>query len=616
MLIAFSLCSQGQAWAPILSPSQAIDWSKAGVGGIPPRTTNCAVLSPSATLAQINSALASCPSGQTVYLSVGTYSITGSISIPSNVTLRGAGANQTILNATGTSGNVISLGAGGFYSAAPIISVTSGATAGSTSIVVKSLVDLHNTISIGSYLAIGEINNSSYVTASGSEGLCTWCDGGWSSTGAYSRGQIVKVTGISGTTLTISPGLYTAYTNSPMAATSYRETVFAGVENLQVYANNTGYNANFQMSACAYCWIKGVESNYTDGDHVEVYAGYHDEVRDSYFSNAYLHTSGHHDSDVVLAYKTSATLVENNIIERTHVAIMVEWGAAGNVVAYNYTMGEFHNSATNVVMGGIDYHGAHPQFNLLEGNITTAISQDSTWGSSSQTTAYRNWVIGTNRICLPMSGRGTVSCLGANGHYGFQGARAIQMSYLATNNSFVGNVVGSSQMQSLLTLYSFPGTAEGQTASVEYPSVRSYDAVAYGWTFGYGEESDNGTGTGCAGGTAPCHLAGTSTTDFFHGNFNHVDGSITWAAGVTKMLPASFYLSSKPTWWGSMPFPATGPDVTGGSGPGGHSYGNPAQACYFNVMGGADGGAGGPLTFNASACYGPQHPTGLTGTVH
>jgi hypothetical protein len=193
----------------------------------------------------------------------------------------------------------------------------------------------------------------------------------------------------------------------------------------------------------------------------------------------------------------------------------------------------------------------------------------------------------------------------------------MQMSYLTTIDNFAGNVVGSSQMQSLIG-YSSP---LAQAASVEYPATRSYDAVAYGWSFGYGEASDDGSGTGCDGGTSPCHLAGTSATDFFHGNYNNVNGSITWASGVTHTLPASFYLSSKPSWWGSMPFPATGPDVSGGTGPGGHSYGNPAQSCYFSVMGGSDGGAGSPLTFNANTCYGsgaqaPPAPTGLTATVH
>jgi hypothetical protein len=613
---ACSLYSHAQQWSPVLNSSQAINWSNSGVGGIPARTTNCASLTSSASVSQINSALAACPSGQTVSLAAGTYSISGSITIPSNVTLRGAGANSTVLNATGGGGNVINLGTGS-ASYNPL-NITGGATSGSTSISVSNA----SGVKTGMYLVIAETNNSSYVSNNGSEGACTWCDG-WSTNGNLSRGQIVAVTGVSGSSVTISPGLYGAYTNSPIAVPFNMSASYAGVENLQVYANNTGHSANFGMSACAYCWIKGVESNYTDGDHVDVYWGYRDEVRDSYFSNAYLHEPGSHDSDIDLAYKTSATLVENNIVERTHASIMMEWGAAGNVIAYNYTSGEFDSGSTNFVIGGVSFHGAHPQFNLLEGNVLTQIYPDSVWGTSSQTTAFRNWVVGTNRVCSPLSGRGTVSCSGSNGHYAFQAARAMQMSYLTSKNNFVGNVVGSSQMQSLTTNN---GSALSQAASVEYPATRSYDSVAYGWSFGYGESSDDGSGSGCSGGSSPCHRAGTSANDFSHGNFSNAGGAISWASGVTQSLPSSFYLSGKPAWWGSLSFPATGPDVSGGSGPGGHSYGNPAEACYLNVMKGSDGGAGGPFTFNASTCYGsgagggtspgPAAPQGLTGVVH
>jgi Pectate lyase superfamily protein len=609
-LFVFSLYSQAQVWSPLLSSNAAIDWSKSGVGGIPARTTNCASLTSSATVAQINSALASCASGQTVSLAAGTYSVTGNINVPSNVTLRGAGANLTILNATGSGGNVVNLGSGS-VSYKPI-NITSGATAGSTSIAVSNAAG----ISAGTYLVVTETNNSSYVSTAGSEGTCTWCDGSWTSNGSLARGQIVAVTAVSGTTLTISPGLYGAYTNTPVAVPFSMSASYAGVEDLQVYANNTGYSANFGISTCAYCWVKGVESNYTDGDHVDAFWGYHDEIRDSYFSNSFLHTPGSHDSDVDLAYKTSATLVENNIVERTHVAIMMEWGAAGNVISYNYTMGEFDAGSTNVVIGGISFHGAHPQYNLLEGNVVTQIYPDSVWGTSSQTTAFRNWAIGTNHICNPTSGRGTISCSGTNGHYGFQAARAMQISYLSTKNNFVGNVVGSAQDQSLLG-YTNP---VAQTASIEYPAVRSYDAVAFGWSFGYGELSDDGTGTGCVGGVASCHASGTSTTDLSTGNYNNIGSSVLWASGVAQTLPPSFYLAGQPSWWGSIPFPATGPDVTGGTGPGGHSFGNPAETCYVNVMKGSDGGAGGPLTFNASSCYGTSTsgssgPLDLTGTV-
>jgi len=197
-----------------------------------------------------------------------------------------------------------------------------------------------------------------------------------------------------------------------------------------------------------------------------------------------------------------------------------------------------------------------------------------------------------------MSGRGAVNCSGANGHYGFQAARAIEISYLGTANNFVGNVVGSVQMQSLKG-YNYP---LAQQASIEFPSKRSYDAAAYGWSFGYGRTGDDGVESGCAGGAPPCHASEQPPLTLSR-NYNNIGASLAWAPGVTHRLPPSFYLTRRPAWWGSMPFPATGPDVTGGNGPGGQSYGNPAQACYLHAMAGSDGGAGGPLSFSASRCY-------------
>lgn len=571
-----------------------VDWSQSGVGRIPPRTQICANLNAPAGVGQINAALAACPSGQTVYLAPGTYAITGTVRIPSNVTLRGAGADRTILNATGTSGDVISMGSGSV--AYRPVRITAGATAGSTSLQLSGAPGLR----VGSYLVIAETNDPAYVSTAGSGGNCNWCDG-WTDNGRLARGQIVTVTAVHGNSVGIAPALYSAYTQAPIAVSFEMAASYAGVENLQVYANNSGYGSNFSMRMCAWCWIKGVESNYADGDHVEIYWGFHDEIRDSYFSNAFLHGPGIHDSDLQIGWKTTASLVENNIIERTHAAIMLEWGAAGNVIAYNYTLGEFDSGAPNLDIGGIDFHGAHPQFNLLEGNVLTMIDADSVWGTSSDTTGFRNWVVGTNRICRPMRGRGTVQCAGANGHYGFQAARAIEFSYLSTRNVFIGNVLGSAAMQAL----SGDHSALRQQDSVEYPAPRSYDGTAYGWSFGYGRTGDDGSGTGCGGGIPPCHRAGTSATDFLHGNYDNVGGSTHWVPGVTETLPASIYLKGKPAWWGDLPFPATGPDVTGGPGPGGHSYGNPARACYLNRMGGSDGGVGGPLPFNAERCYGP-----------
>jgi hypothetical protein len=137
-------------------------------------------------------------------------------------------------------------------------------------------------------------------------------------------------------------------------------------------------------------------------------------------------------------------------------------------------------------------------------------------------------------------------------------------------------------------------------------------------TFGYGESSDSGSSvTGCAGSTnPPCHSTNAYATAFLHGNYTYADNNVdNWASGVTKTLPASFYRSAKPAWWGVLTYPAIGPDITGGAGANGHASLIPAQNCYLNVMGGTEGGAGSPLTFSADQCY-PLPPSVVTATPH
>ncbi len=84
----------------------------------------------------------------------------------------------------------------------------------------------------------------------------------------------------------------------------------------------------------------------------------------------------------------------------------------------------------------------------------------------------------------------------------------------------------------------------------------------------------------------------------------------------SQALPDSFYLTAKPAWFGSVPWPAIGPDVSGGNlaGVGGHAYKIPAQLCFENVMHGSF--SSGLLSFNAKNCYAagpsPQPPEDLT----
>jgi hypothetical protein len=62
-----------------------------------------------------------------------------------------------------------------------------------------------------------------------------------------------------------------------------------------------------------------------------------------------------------------------------------------------------------------------------------------------------------------------------------------------------------------------------------------------------------------------------------------------------------------PVWWPlAKPWPAIGPEVTGGniSGLGGHAHTIPAEDCYRDHMNGPADGSGPVLSFNAQRCYG------------
>src|SRR5260370_34165026 len=138
-------------------------------------------------------------------------------------------------------------------------------------------------------------------------------------------------------------------------------------------------------------------------------------------------------------------------------------------------------------------------FNLMEGNIDQQIHLDSLWASHSHNTTRRNWAKGSTKICNPLSGRGTVSCAGANGHFAFQANRPMDIDFLGSSYNLVADVVGSAEMANLTI--SGGGTAMAQVdkaiavcgPSPFGPSSRSYDQASYAYSLGYGETNDDGS---------------------------------------------------------------------------------------------------------------------------
>jgi len=613
----------GQAWSGVLNPSRAVDWSQAGAPKIKEARTQCAtaqcssVSAGTVTSASINAAIASAPPSTYVLIPAGNFTISSGISVNnhSNVTLRGAGANSTFLNVTGGDS-----GCGGGshaicvqssdinYMGGPSNTATwsAGYVKGSTSITLSSVTNL----SAGDPIVLDQLDD-----AADTGGLWVGCEvqnsrcgndgpSGYQRTTGGVRGQqqMVTVTSISGTgpyTVGISPGLYAPNwtgTKSPGAWWATNPVFNVGFENFSI---TQGAGDGILLFNCSGCWVKGVRSVRTTSTgtawfHVSLYLCNHCTVRDSYFYGL------EGDSYVIPVSIGSDALIENNIIQRPG-GLVFNSDCEGCVVGYNFSV----NSGSNSTWFSPSqwFHSVN-MFTLNEGNIGGGLYADGYHGSHVLNTAFRNrW-----------DGREQSSGMLTTGN-----TAAYQLAPGARYHNIIGNVLGT------------PGY------HTRYVATPSSDT---NWTAVISAGLFEGTG-------------GTDTLSFptsmWWGNWDNVTNVDRWnvsevpSSGLpngnayanqvptTQTLPASFYRSSRPSFWPSdKPWPNIGPDVTNGTVgqcaggtmqssscsansqcPGsscgvvasGRVVSSPAMDCYFTVMGGAANGTGGALEFDAAACY-------------
>lgn len=480
----------------------------------------------------------------------------------------------------------------GYYSiSAASTSITSGNTKGSSSIDVASTAG----ISVGNYVTITGLNDGTIVHNVTENGTAAYVDN-WGNDspnyaqGTRNRGQIVKVLAIFGSTLTIDPPLYTSYATPWLSKwTGGGGPQFSGIEDLTYYAASSTDNANFYMNGAANCWLKNVRSEFTGGDHVNLYWCIHCEIRHCYFKEAFVHTSGGRDNSLSLLGKSSANLVIDSIFERLHVPLIIEWGSAGNVIAYNYTTGEYDDIETagnrSIQMGLNGNHGAHPQYNLFEGNISNKLVLDAFWGTSSHTVALRNWFIGHAQSHSPYSTR--TGQPGAAYELN-QGRVAVDINEGQSSVSLIGNILGDS-------------TTTGATRIVTNPTTKNYDNTRYYIALGYITPAGSGTSTTL--------LPNPSATLIEHGNYYYGYGQVFDSGIPDTTMPVSWFLASKPGFFGNLTWPPFNPTAPGTTPareqiPAGYRYSNgtdPASGSGTpTLLSAVINGAGTTITLNFS----------------
>lgn len=599
-----------------IAESRRIDWATlAGVeGGITHRTTRSGsvITAYTGTAATINNALAAASSGEYVELGAGTFNLTTTIELVSNVTLRGQGMS-TVLNFTNVGGSGFFFGAGetaiifqGDFDASGYnagFGVEGGGfpggqirdwdgTGGAADSYPKdgailNLSSAPSGLSVGDTVLLYQANeaaaslpkNGFWISAKTDHSGSTSTGITWqgSSYGTNHQQQLARVTNISGADVTIWPGVQWPSgtfkaANSPKIAWQTGDIRSAGLED--VYVKTTAY-ASQQIAAittfhASNCWIARVAvSPYTgtsgDGDKTQVGIMIRESrnvtVRSFWMDSLAGGGFGSTTSYGVVPVASSFVLVENGIFYHVESPMLMFGPSFGCVYAYNYEIRQSPHE------GGSQYHDAGISLTLREGNETFKVMGDLFHDVGMMNTHYREHTFGADA--------------------GFD-----LQSYWRFFN-IVGCVIAAPDRY--------------QTLSSDGTLFDRYSGSAF--RLGYpcqGASIDpffNGTGQPFNFGVA--HDPQVSATLMRWGNYAVADTTAHFDSGEVPSglsdfpnsvpgsndLPASIlYPSGAPPYftvsgYGTVTWPPIGPDVTGGTYEGGRVHKLPAQRVYEDASG-------------------------------
>jgi hypothetical protein len=538
-----------------IPPARLTLWNPGSPGGIPSVATIQTTIDAAtygnggtdATAALNNAitaagAVATDTNRQVVYLPAGTYRISSPINLNvSNVVLRGAGPALTkIIGSTG--GPAIRIGI--FWpNYAPAVNVVSENPKGATSITVADA----SAIQVGDVLQIDVQDDKTFVNVqpdsiyrkrqptSDVNGPGTGAAPGVNGGPWRSIGQQVEVASKNGNMLGLSGPLHTAFPLSLVpqvfkTATARSGEVgirYSGLEDLYVSGGSTD---NIVLLNAAYCWVKNIESDGRPldanhgmtGQHVNLIHAYRCEIRDSYFHHARMINQGGGAYGISIANSSSDNLVENNISVHLNKPVVMNNSGGGNVIAYNYVDNAYSVSFPGWQESAIDgNHGSFSHFDLFEGNWAANLGSDSTHGNAGWQTFFRNYANGRNSA-PPSPDSGNVRAVGVDGYN--------------REHTFVGNVLGNGTQ----TVHE-----STSTDTLSAAAVYRVGANALGGSY---EVFDDGTALRLL---------------FRHANFDSVSNAVVYDPSVARRdLPNSLYLTGKPGFFGSLPWPWVDPTGT------------------------------------------------------
>jgi len=552
----------------VLPPERRTLWNPGlnAVGGIPQRTTIYRTLSPSGgdDTAAIQAALDACPNNQVVQLSAGTFRISdpGLEITRSNITLRGAGADRTrLVQRAGAQYPVVIIGQRWYKWSGQTAFATDG-TKGTNTVTLKSNPGLRP----GELVHVSETYDPSliYFNPATQNGDYQGWGEGRQGPQAQSRpiGQAMEIASVNGNTITFTTNFHISFRTSHAAhlarisngAAVVPATRWSGIESLAV-SNGSGGDGggNIRVFASAYAWAKNIESSDSTGAAFALDGAFRCELRDSYLHSSADPNPGGAGYAIVFDSYTADSLAENNISWNFNKVIAMRSSGGGNVVGYNYMedgYGEGYPTIVEVGLNGSHMAGSH--YELFEGNQAFNFDSDSYWGTQIYFTVFRNHLT-TARRSLP----GVKAPLTDEIN-----RRGIGLTINQWWHSFVGNVIGypDGYLQNPTVGHAYPSTFSPQPQGTQFK---------YEWLGGPFGNDARYTPIWQLGYDGSAWLetqdAKVQQTTLRNANYDYATKSVRWhgiggtGAGSTPSptpaVPPSLYLTRKPAFFGTTPWP-------------------------------------------------------------
>lgn len=560
--------------AEIIPADRMTTWNPGlnAVGGIPNRTTIYQTLSPRGgsldDTAAIQSALNTCPPGQVVKLSPGTFNISGNLYVKTpDCTLRGSGTGALGSGNGGTrlvkadrdtnrnAGAALYVGRGRPYVFSSSTNLATDAIKGANSVTLVS----NPGVAVGEIVLVDQVTDDDPRVWWGpqhnppGEGSRRWF-----ARQDRSLTQMMEVTAVNGNTITFSTPFHITFKTEYGAQLSrygtdpglrFSDPVLyrVGIEDLYVYG---GMGGNVIVALCAYCWVKSIESHWSIGASVGLLGTFRSVLRDSYIHETPDPNPGGGGYIVALNWGASDNLVENNVMWYGNKQIVMQATGGGNVIAYNYMDDAFGGYYPSMPEGGLNAgHYTTPHMELLEGNYSHNYIGDSFWGNSIYITVFRNHLSGLRAARPPLNTYKS----GMYPYMDLQGRTAVHIQAHSDYTNFVGNVLGF-QGQSLLSYHQGGYSYAQKTWSYERLGEFPADGEVPMWMIGSQQ----------AGGWT--WVPTTHQTQLREGNWDWATKSQRWhgiggavGSSTPRPIPDSLYLAAKPAFFGSNPWPWVNP---------------------------------------------------------